>query len=58
MSAEFHSYTREEFITEFVHPDDRQALEEARERRVAQVCGGSWPTCARRVGCPKPRWPR
>ncbi|MFI7703265.1 hypothetical protein [Nonomuraea sp. NPDC049480] len=50
MSAEFHSYTREEFITEFVHPDDRQGLQEAGERRVAQVRGGSWPTCARRSG--------
>ncbi|MDA0637267.1 hypothetical protein OUY22_28015 [Nonomuraea sp. MCN248] len=44
MSAEFHLFTREEFIAEFVHPDDRQALEEARERRVAQMRGGSWPT--------------
>ncbi|KAB8193809.1 hypothetical protein FH608_021695 [Nonomuraea phyllanthi] len=41
MSTEFHSYTREEFITEFVHPDDRQALLEARERRVAQAMEAS-----------------
>ena len=27
-------YTREEFLDEFVHPDDRPALEEARQKRV------------------------
>jgi DNA-binding XRE family transcriptional regulator len=50
MSTEFHSYTREQFITEFVHPDDRQALEEARERRVAQVRGGFLADMRKKVG--------
>lgn len=50
MSTEFHSYTREEFITEFVHPDDRQAVEEARERRVAQVRGGFLADMRNKVG--------
>ena len=31
---EFFSYTREEFLDEFVHPDDRPALEEARQKRA------------------------
>jgi DNA-binding XRE family transcriptional regulator len=34
---EFFTYTREEFLDEFVHPDDRPALEEARQKRVLQV---------------------
>jgi DNA-binding XRE family transcriptional regulator len=34
---EFFSYTREEFLDEFVHPDDRPAVEEARQRRALQV---------------------
>ena len=33
---EFFTYTREEFLDEFVHPDDRQAVEESRHRRTAQ----------------------
>jgi len=33
---EFFTYTREEFLDEFVHPDDRPAVEEAR-RRALQV---------------------
>jgi len=34
---EFFTYTREEFLDEFVHPDDRPAVEEARQRRALQV---------------------
>ena len=34
---EFFTYTRDEFMDEFVHPDDRAAVEEARQRRVLQV---------------------
>jgi len=34
---EFFTYTREEFVDEFVHPDDRPAVEEARQRRALQV---------------------
>ena len=34
---EFFSYTRDEFIDEFVHSDDRTAVEEARQKRVLQV---------------------
>jgi hypothetical protein len=30
---EFFSYSRDEFMDEFVHPDDRAAVEEARRRR-------------------------
>jgi DNA-binding XRE family transcriptional regulator len=34
---EFFTYTRDEFIDEFVHPDDRAAVEEARQKRALQV---------------------
>ena len=34
---EFRSYTRDEFLDEFVHPDDREAVEEAHQRRVLKV---------------------
>ena len=34
---QFFSYTREEFLDEFVHPDDCPAVEEARQRRKPQV---------------------
>jgi hypothetical protein len=34
---EFFTYTRDEFTEEFVHPDDRSAVEEARQRRALQV---------------------
>jgi DNA-binding XRE family transcriptional regulator len=34
---EFFTYTREEFLDEFVHPDDRPGVEEARQRRALQV---------------------
>jgi DNA-binding XRE family transcriptional regulator len=33
----FFTYTREEFLEEFVHPDDRPALEEGRQKRAIQV---------------------
>jgi hypothetical protein len=31
---EFFAYTREELLDEFVHPDDRPALEEAHQKRA------------------------
>jgi hypothetical protein len=34
---EFFTYTREEFLDEFVHPDDRPALEEAHQKRALQA---------------------
>ena len=34
---EFFTYTRDELIDEFVHPDDRPAVEEARQKRALQV---------------------
>jgi DNA-binding XRE family transcriptional regulator len=34
---EFFTYTREEFLDKFVHPDDRPTVEEARQRRTLQV---------------------
>jgi DNA-binding XRE family transcriptional regulator len=34
---EFFTYTRDEFLDEFVHPDDRPAVEEARQQRALQV---------------------
>lgn len=34
---EFFTYTRDEFMDEFVHPDDRAAVEEARQRRTLRV---------------------
>lgn len=34
---EFFTYSREEFLDEFVHPDDRPAVEDARQRRALQV---------------------
>jgi DNA-binding XRE family transcriptional regulator len=34
---EFHTYTRDEFLEEFVHPDDRAAIEEARQKRALHV---------------------
>lgn len=34
---EFYTYTRDEFMDEFVHPDDRPAVGEARQRRTLQV---------------------
>jgi DNA-binding XRE family transcriptional regulator len=34
---EFFTYTRDEFTEEFVHPADRSAVEEARQRRALQI---------------------
>ena len=34
---EFFTYTRDEFVDEFVHPDDRAAVEDARQERTLQV---------------------
>jgi DNA-binding XRE family transcriptional regulator len=34
---EFFTYTRDEFIDEFVHPEDRAAVKEGREKRALQV---------------------
>jgi DNA-binding XRE family transcriptional regulator len=34
---EFFTYTRDEFMEEFVHPDDRAAVEDARQTRALQV---------------------
>jgi DNA-binding XRE family transcriptional regulator len=34
---EFFTYTRDEFLEEFVHPDDRTAVQESRERRALRV---------------------
>ena len=45
---EFFTYTREEFLDEFVHPDDRPAVEEARQRRVLHVRAEYLPRCGRR----------
>jgi DNA-binding XRE family transcriptional regulator len=35
--GEFVTYTRDEFMEEFVHPDDRAAVEESRQRRALHV---------------------
>jgi DNA-binding XRE family transcriptional regulator len=34
---EFYTYTRDEFMEEFVHPDDRAAIQGARQKRALQV---------------------
>ena len=34
---EFYTYTRDEFMEEFVHPDDRAAIQDARHKRALQV---------------------
>ena len=34
---QFFSYTREEFLDEFVHPDDRPAVDEARQKRALHI---------------------
>lgn len=36
-APEFYTYARDEFMEEFVHPDDRAAVEEARQKRVLRV---------------------
>jgi DNA-binding XRE family transcriptional regulator len=35
--GEFFTYAREEFVDEFVHPDDRAAVQEARDKRALKV---------------------
>jgi DNA-binding XRE family transcriptional regulator len=35
--GEFVTYTREEFVDEFVHPDDRAAVQEARDKRALKI---------------------
>ena len=35
--GEFHSYTREQFLEEFVHPGDRPVLEAERTERTARL---------------------
>jgi DNA-binding XRE family transcriptional regulator len=35
--GEFFTYTRDEFVEEFVHPDDRAAVEDARQQRALRV---------------------
>jgi DNA-binding XRE family transcriptional regulator len=35
--GEFYTYTREQFMDEFVHPDDRPAVEDARSQRTLKV---------------------
>ncbi len=35
--GEFFTYTREELVDEFVHPDDRVAVQEARDKRALKV---------------------
>ena len=37
VEPEFFSYNREEFLDEFVHPDERPALDEAHQQRVLAV---------------------
>lgn len=34
---EFYTYTRDEFMEEFVHPNDRAAIQDARQKRALQV---------------------
>jgi DNA-binding XRE family transcriptional regulator len=47
---EFFSYTRDEFLDEFVHPDDRPALEEAHQKRVLAVRAEYLTEMRKRVG--------
>jgi DNA-binding XRE family transcriptional regulator len=35
--GEFFTYTRDEFVEEFVHPDDRAAVADARQQRALRV---------------------
>jgi DNA-binding XRE family transcriptional regulator len=35
--GDFFTYTREEFVDEFVHPDDRAAVQEERDQRALKV---------------------
>jgi DNA-binding XRE family transcriptional regulator len=36
-SGEFFTYTRDQFLEEFVHPEDRAAVQDAREKRALHV---------------------
>jgi DNA-binding XRE family transcriptional regulator len=36
-SGEVSTYTRDQFLEEFVHPDDRAAVQDAREKRALHV---------------------
>ena len=36
-SREFFTYTRDQFLEQFVHPDDRAAVEDTREKRALHV---------------------
>jgi DNA-binding XRE family transcriptional regulator len=47
---EFFSYTRDEFLDEFVHPADRPALEEAHQKRVLAVRAEYLTEMRKRVG--------
>jgi 2-polyprenyl-6-methoxyphenol hydroxylase-like FAD-dependent oxidoreductase len=37
LKLEFCTYTRDEFVDEFVHPGDRAAIRDARQKRALQV---------------------
>jgi DNA-binding XRE family transcriptional regulator len=47
---EFFSCTRDEFLEEFVHPDDRLAVEEAHQKRVQAVRAGHLTEIRKRAG--------
>jgi hypothetical protein len=36
-SGEFCTYARDQFLAEFVHPEDRTAVEDAREKRALHI---------------------
>jgi len=36
-SGESFTHTRDQFLEEFVHPDDRAAVQDAREKRALHV---------------------
>ena len=55
---EFFTYTREEFLDEFVHPDDRPALEEAHQRRALAVRAEYLTAMRRRPALRRRRSPR
>jgi DNA-binding XRE family transcriptional regulator len=46
----FFSYTRDEFVEEFVHPDDRAELEDARQQRALKVRAEYLSEMRRKVG--------
>jgi DNA-binding XRE family transcriptional regulator len=47
---EFFAYTREEFTDEFVHPDDRTAVRDARDKRAIKVRADYLTEMRRKVG--------